>query len=126
VGQDAPLRIIRHRFDLAATHQGRLLWRVKAGVVTQLRGRYGLGAEAEAVTVFPEPALRLIHLQEDGALARLGFREGDLLFSVNGKRLAPGELGTLADQLAAPGSAVHVKVFREASLQDLTFVVEGL
>jgi hypothetical protein len=124
VGQEVPLRVIRHRFDTAAVHEGRLRWRVKAGVVAQLRGRYGLGAEAEPVKVFPEPAIRLTHLQEGGVLARLGFREGDLLFSMNGEPLTPGNLGALADRLAEPGGTVHLRVFREAAFQALTFTVD--
>jgi hypothetical protein len=125
VGQDAHLRVIRHRFDKAAVHQGRHRWKVDGGAVAQIRGRYGLGAQAEQVHAFPEPALRLVHLQEGGVLARLGFREGDLLFSMNGKQLTPDDLGAMADQLAEPGSTVRLKVFREAALQELTFSVEA-
>lgn len=125
VGLDVPLRVIRHRFDKAAVHEGRLRWKVKGGEVAQLRRRYGLGAQAEPVKVFPEPAIRLILLQEDGVLARLGFREGDLLFSMNGEPLTPDNLGALADRLAEPGGTVRLKVFREASFQVLTFTVDG-
>jgi hypothetical protein len=124
VGQEARLRVIRHRFDKAAIHQGRHGWRVDGGAVAQISGRYGMGAQAEPVEVFGRPALRLVHLQEEGVLARLGFREGDLLFRMNGQQLAPGDLGAFAARMAEPGAKVRLEVFREASIQELTFSVE--
>lgn len=125
VGQDVPLRVIRHRFDTAAVYEGRLRWRVKRDVVARVRGRYGVGARAEPVKVFPEPAIRLIQLQKDGVLARLGFREGDLLFSMNGEPLTPDNLGALAERLAQPEGTVRLKVFRDAAFQALTFTADG-
>jgi hypothetical protein len=125
VGKEVHLRVIRHRFDKAAVHEGRLRWRVEGGAVAQIRGRYGLGAQAEQVNVFPAPAIRLIHLQEGGVLARLGFREGDLLFRMNRKPLTPHDLGAIADRFTEPGGTVRLEVFREAAFQELTFFVVG-
>ncbi|NMO13526.1 hypothetical protein HPC49_09730 [Pyxidicoccus fallax] len=125
VGRDVPLRVIHHRFDRAAVHEGRLHWRVKGDVVARIRGQFGPAARAESVKVFPEPAIRLTHVQEAGVLARLGFREGDLLFSMNGERLTPDNLGSLADRLTEPGSTVRLEVFRESAFQTLTFTVDG-
>lgn len=125
VGREVSLRVIRHRFDTAAVHEGRLRWKVNSSVVSQLRGKYGLGAQAETVTVFPEPAIRLTHVQENGVFARLGLREGDLLFRMDGKPLTPDLLGALADQLSAPGATVHLRVYREASFQNLTFTTDS-
>jgi hypothetical protein len=125
VGQDASLRLIRHRFDKAAVHQGRNHWKVDGEAVGGIRGRYGLGAQAEPVNVFLEPAIRLSHVQESGLLARLGFQEGDLLLSMEGKPLSPEDLGALADRLLTPGSKVRLRVFRENAFQELTFSVPG-
>lgn len=123
-GQDVRLRVIQHRFDRTAVHRGRHQWRVDAGAVTQIRGRYGLGAQVDQVNVFSEPALRLNQLQERGLLARLGLHEGDLLFSMDGRPLAPSDLEALADRVAEPGHTVRLRVYREAGFQELTFVVE--
>jgi hypothetical protein len=123
-GQDVRLRVIQHRFDKAAVHRGRHHWKVDAGAVAQIRGRYGLGAQAQPMNVFSEPALRLSQLQEGGLLARLGLHEGDLLFSMDGRSLGPSELEVLADRVAEPGRTVRLRVYREAGFKELTFVVE--
>ncbi|WP_155893519.1 hypothetical protein [Cystobacter fuscus] len=124
VGREVSLRVIRHLFDTAAVHEGRLHWKVKGSVVSQLRGQYGLGAQAETVTVFPRPALRLTHVQENGVFARLGLHEGDLLLRMNGEPLSPDQLGALADRLSTPGGTVNLQMYREASFQTLTFTVD--
>jgi hypothetical protein len=125
VGREATLRIIRHRFDTAAVHQGRHQWKVDSEALARIRGRYGLGARAEPVNLFSEPAVRLSHVQPGGVFWRLGLREGDLLFTLDGQPLGPGELGTLADRLAEPGSTVRLRLHREAGLQELTFSSSG-
>lgn len=125
VGRELSLRVIRHRFDTAAVHEGRLRWKVKGSMVSQLRRQYGLGAQAETVTVFPQPAIRLTHVQESGVFARLGLHEGDLLFYMNGEPLSPAQLDALADQLSTPGGTVKLQVYREASFQTLTFTVDS-
>lgn len=125
VGRDVPLRVIRHRFDTAAVHEGRLRWKVKGSVVSQLRGKYGLGAQAETMTVFPQPAIQLTDVQENGVFARLGLHEGDVLFHMNGAPLSPDQLGTLADRLSTPGGTVQLQVYRQASFQTLTFTVDS-
>jgi C-terminal processing protease CtpA/Prc len=76
------------------------------------------------VNVFSEPALRLSQLQEGGLLTRLGLHEGDLLFRMDGQPLVPSDLEALADRVAEPGRTVRLRVYREASFQELTFVVE--
>lgn len=124
-GQEVRLRVIHHRFDKAAVDQGRHQWKVNGSAMAQILGRHGLGGQAEQVQVFSRPALRLSHLQEGGVLARLGLREGDLLFSMDGKPLAPGELGILAERMSVPGSTVRLRVYREASFQELTYSVEA-
>jgi hypothetical protein len=121
VGKDVHLRLIRHRFDTAALHQGRHRWRVDGGALARVRDRYGLGAQAEPVNFFPAPALRLRHVQEGGVLSRLGLREGDLLFTLDEQPLTPSGLGAIADRLIEPGSTVRLRVYREAGLQELTF-----
>lgn len=121
VGKDVHLRIIRHRFDTAAVHEGRHRWKVDGGALARIRERYGLGGQAEPVNVFPEPAIRLSHVQEGGVLWRLSLREGDLLFTLDGQPLTPSTLGALADRLVEPGSTVRLRVYREAGLQELTF-----
>lgn len=123
VGRDVSLRVIRHRFDMAAVHEGRHRWKVKGSVVSQLRGKYGLGAQAETLTVFPQPAIQLTDVQENGVFARLGLHEGDVLFRMNGAPLSPDQLGALADRLSTPGGTVQLQVYREASFQTLTYEV---
>ena len=121
VGKEATVRLIRHRFDTAAVHQGRHQWKVDSEALARIRDRYGLGARAEPVSQLSEPALRLSHVQPGGVLPRLGLREGDLLFTLDGQPLGPGALGTLADRLAEPGRTVRLRLHREAGLQELTF-----
>jgi hypothetical protein len=121
VGKEATLRLIRHRFDTAAVHQGRHQWTVDSGALARIRGRYGLGARAEPVNLFREPAVRLSHVEPGGVFSRLGLREGDLLFTVDGQPLGLNELGTLADRLAEPGRTVRLRLHREAGLQEHTF-----
>jgi hypothetical protein len=121
VGKDVQVRLIRHRFDAAAVHQGRHWWSVDGQALARLRERYGLGAQAEQMHVFSEPALKLSHVQPGGVLSRLGLREGELLFTLDGRPLTPSGLGTLADRLSQPGRTVRLRVYREAGFQVLTF-----
>lgn len=124
VGRDARLRIVRHRFDRAAVHQGRHLWKVDGGAVAKIRDRYGLGAQAEQVDVFRGPAIRLSQIQADGVLARLGFHDGDLILGLDGRPLRPHELGAIADRMVERGSQVRIRAYRENGLQELTFSVD--
>ncbi len=121
VGTEATLRLIRHRFDTAAVHQGRHQWKVDSDALARIRDRYGLGARAEPVNVFSEPALRLSQIQPGGVLSRLGLREGDLLFTLDGQGLSASALDTLVDRLAEPGRTVRLKLHRGAGVQELTF-----
>lgn len=123
IGQDLPLRQIRHRFDLAASYQGRLTWQVDSANLKALRAKHGIGATAAEQDVFPDPSIQLVTVDPKGVFAKLGLKEGDLLFTANGQKVAPDGLEALADQLQTAGT-VTLTVYREGAVETLTYNVQ--
>ncbi|MFO0575791.1 MAG: hypothetical protein U1A78_17480 [Polyangia bacterium] len=131
-GADVAVKLVEHAFDFAAVDHGQHQWSVRAAVLGQILGRYGVGATATEVTLNNTRTARLSAVKPGSALARLGFQEGDLLVSVSrgisGQPLA-GPLvelpAAMCAALSQPSSqTVLVTLLRGGQRFDLAYAVE--
>lgn len=126
VGQDFNLRVIQHAFDIAARDQGNHRWSVRPMLLNRVVERYGVGATGELVAWGSgEIALRLTDVRADGALARLGFQNGDLWLSVNGRPAQASDLQGVVAALTEPlGTPPTVAMARGPSRWVSTYTLQ--
>jgi hypothetical protein len=120
-GADVSVRLVEHAFDVAAVDRGEHQWSVRAAVLGQILARYGVGATATEVTLHNTRAARLSAVKPGSALARLGFREGDLLVAVN--RGASGQ--PMAAPLVELPAALCAAVTQPSSQTVLVTLLRG-
>lgn len=131
-GADVGVRLVEHAFDFAAVDHGQHQWSVRAAVLGQILGRYGVGATATEVTLNNTRTARLSAVKPGSALARLGFQEGDLLVAVSRGVSGQPITGPLVElpaalcaALAQPSSqTVLVTLLRGGQRFDLAYAVE--
>lgn len=120
---DVDARTIAHRLDEAAIYEGRSRWRVDAASIKEIEAAKGAGVEAVSrLDLFPVPAVELVTVAPDGALASLGLRAGDFLFELNGEPLDWQNLDALVDAASEPGTFT-LSMYRAGSPGLQTFTV---
>ena len=112
-GLDVKARTITHRLDDAAIYEGRATWRVDSAAMKEVFALHGAGAvTASRLDLFPVPAIEIVSVDADGAMARLGFRAGDFLFETDADAVVEGALssGTFTVSMyraGAPGTRTY-------------------
>lgn len=124
-GEELRVRVIEHAFDFAATPHGEHQWGVQAATLARLVSRYGVGATGSEVSLHGARMIRLSAVQPQSALARLGFRAGDLLVDVNGEPARADSPAALCQALSqASSQMVLVTVVRGGARFEIAYAIE--
>lgn len=124
-GEELRVRVIEHAFDFAATPHGEHQWGVQAATLARLISRYGVGATGSEVSLHGARMIRLSAVQPQSALARLGFRAGDLLVDVNGEPARADSPAALCQALSqASSQMVLVTVVRGGARFEIAYAVQ--
>lgn len=125
VGDPVTLRLVRHRFDDVRTDLGKHRFILQSQLLAEIHATYGAGAQTSRETLLPIPALKLSRVDPKGALARIGFEEGDWVFSVDAVDVSNDDAAGLFARFAArtPGP-VLVTVYRSGTSQTLSYQLE--
>jgi hypothetical protein len=130
-GKELPMNALFHRFDTAATYQGKNVWQIDGKTFADIRAAYGAGATGQDRSgVGPTAAIGTVStvvlsaVDPDGVLARAGLHDSSVLVALNGTALHASDLDDLAIALTKSGTTVSLTVSEHGAVHPVTYHVD--
>ena len=119
VGRDTVVTRVLHRYDRVVRYQGKNVFTFAPGVAAEL-AQNGLGIETEEVTKLKEPGIKIVKVDEGMEAFALGFKPGDILFSIDGEACSTTNVAALFGKFS--GSAdIGVRMVRDGSMRTVRY-----
>lgn len=108
-GKEIALRVVRHRFDVASRALGKDRYELDTAAARAASTAMPTSEKAE---LYGQPVVRLGVVPQGSLLDVAGFREGDLIASLDGAPAADATVAELARALTDGRPSVEVRVYR--------------
>jgi hypothetical protein len=130
-GKDLAMNALFHRFDTAATYQGKNVWQIDGKTFADIHAAYGAGATGQDRSgVGPTAAIGTVStvvlssVDPNGVLARAGLHDGSVLVALNGAALHAADLDQLATALTRSGTTVSLTISEHGAVHPVTYTVD--